>query len=605
MGDNMTDILGAIASPAATTDAKPVASRSGAVAICEAMHASGIEYVFGYSGGGTGPLIHEFATTGMKSMNARTEIAGAWMSYGYNRMKGRAASACLFHCVGILHASAAALAAKTDSTPLVLTYVSLDSSLDLREALQDSSEVFPAMKPLAKFARKLVVTDDAPLAVRQAVLAASTGRPGSSVLDFAFQVLVNNTNCVVEPLTLPEPPGATQGTIDKIMAAVRKAKRPIILAGAGVQHALAAQELADFAEASHIPVISTSWGGRGLLADTHPLYGGVMGSFGWVGANSMAQEADLWIAIGTTFSQMTTGAWNIAKPDNVIQIDIDPNQLGKIFQPSLGVVGDAKVVLGQLTEAVRSLKEPLVDKATAKARRDQVAKGQSEWTEYLSGISKEGGNPINQYHVLKKMSDLMPPGTIVVGDSGGQAYMLYRAFKYSESAPMIVGGRYQSLGAGLSIAVGAKLAAPEKTVVCYHGDGGFYYDAMELSTLSERKIKIIVIIDNNHCLYANRQGMTLWGIQNPWVDTPKDVDFVALAKAQGVEGERVVDAADIGPAIERALASEGSYIIDVWTDPDTRIRRAFRDVIPILTDRKPEQGVERHMSPPLVGSWPN
>jgi acetolactate synthase I/II/III large subunit len=183
--------------------------------------------------------------------------------------------------------------------------------------------------------------------------------------------------------------------------------------------------------------------------------------------------------------------------------------------------------------------------------------------------------------------------------------MLYRAFKYSESAPMIVGGRYQSLGAGLSIAVGAKLAAPEKTVVCYHGDGGFYYDAMELSTLSERKIKIIVIIDNNHCLYANRQGMTLWGIQNPWVDTPKDVDFVALAKAQGVEGERVVDAADIGPAIERALASEGSYIIDVWTDPDTRIRRAFRDVIPILTDRKPEQGVERHMSPPLVGSWPN
>ncbi|PZV38794.1 thiamine pyrophosphate-binding protein [Mesorhizobium kowhaii] len=580
-------------------------SRSGAAAIVEAMHASGIEYVFGYSGGGTGSLIHEIATTGMKNMNARTEIAGAWMSYGFNRIKGRAASACLFHCVGILHASAAALAAKTDSTPLILSYVSLDSALDLREGLQDSTEVFHAMKPLAKYARKLVVADDAPLSIRQAVIAASTGRPGSAVLDFAFQVLVDNTTCAVEPLTLPEPPAASAATIDKIIQAIRKAKRPIILAGAGVQHALGAEQLREFAEAANIPVVSTSWGGRGLLADSHPLYAGVMGSFGWVGANTIAQEADLWITIGTSFSQMTTGAWNLAKPAEIVQIDIDPNQLGKIFQPSLGVVGDAKVVLEQLTDAVAQLNPPLTDEATATARRKDVAQSQQEWREYLGRLSAEGGNPINQYHVLKKMSDILPKGTIVVGDSGGQAYMLYRAFQYSESTPMIVGGRYQSLGAGLSIAAGAKLADPEKTVVCYHGDGGFYYDAMELSTLAERKIKVIVIIDNNHCLYANRQGMTLWGIQNPWVDMPKDVDLVALAKAQGVDGEKVTDAADIGPAIERALAAEGSYIIDVWTDPETRIKRAFRDVIPILTDRKPEQGVERHMSPPLEGSWPN
>ena len=156
-----------------TASITPV-SRTGATAIVEAMHAANIEVVFGYSGGGTGNLIHEIATTGMRNMNARTEIACAWMSYGYNRIKGRAASACLFHCVGILHASPVALAAKTDSTPLVLTYVSLDSALDLREGLQDSTEVFAAMKPLAKYARKLVVSDDAPLSIRQAVISAST-----------------------------------------------------------------------------------------------------------------------------------------------------------------------------------------------------------------------------------------------------------------------------------------------------------------------------------------------------------------------------------------------------------------------------------------------
>jgi len=580
-------------------------SRTGAVAIVQAMHACNIEIVFGYSGGGTGNIIHEIATTGLRNMNARTELAGAWMSYGYNRIRGRAASACLFHCVGILHVSLVALAAKVDSTPLVLTYVSLDSALDLREGLQDSTEVFPALKPLAKYARKLVVADDAPLAIRQAVLHASTGRPGPSIVDFAFQSVIGSTRCTVEPLALPEPPGAAPEVVDRILDAIRSAKRPVILAGGGVQRSGAARELEAFAEAVQVPVVSTSWGGRGLLADDHPLFGGVVGSFGWVAANTLVQEADLWVAVGTTFSQLTTGAWNLAKPTNVIHIDIDPHQLGKIFQPSLGVTADATTVLRQLHTAAKARGSALVTEETAKTRRAQVAEGQREWRKYLEELSKDGGRPINQYHLLKKMSDTLPKGTILVGDSGGQAYMLYRAFRYDESTPMVVGGRYQSLGAGLSIAAGAKLAAPDRTVVCYHGDGGFYYDAMELSTLAEQKIKIIVIIDNNHCLYANRQGMKLWGIQNPWVDLPETTDFVALAKSLGVNGEKVTNADDIVPALKRALASEGSYVIDVWTDPETRIRRAFRDVIPILTDRKPEQGVERHMSPPLEGSWPD
>ena len=168
---------------------------------------------------------------------------------------------------------------------------------------------------------------------------------------------------------------------------------------------------------------------------------------------------------------------------------------------------------------------------------------------------------------------------------------------------MAVGSRYMSLGAGLPVAIGAKLAAPERTVVCYHGDGGFYFDFAELATLSERRIKVIVIIDNNHCLVANRQGMLLWGIQNPWVDLP-DTDFAGLAKALGVPGERVTDPADIGPALQRAIASPTSYLIDVVTDPETRIKRAIKDVIPIITDRKPQQGAAGHWAPPLQGSWP-
>ena len=584
-----------------TSDAPP-ASRSGAEAITEALQACNVEMVFGYPGGGTGALIHQIATSQIANMNGRTELSGAWMSYGYNRIKGRAASACLFHCVGTLHASPVVHAAKVDSTPFFMMDVNLDSSLDFREGLQDSAEVYLALKQLSKYAKKVVTADDLPLAVRQSVISASTGRPGPSVLDLGFQVLGANTSCAAEPLVLPEPPAASESAIDRALKLIAEASNPVLLVGAGVQLAQASAELRAFAEALSIPIVSTSWGGRGAISDDHPLFAGVLGSFGWNSANEIAQKADLWIAVGTTFSQMTTGAWNLEKPQRVIHIDIDPNQLGKIFQPTLGIAAHAKMVLGQLLSRADATGQR---RASDQATIDRIAASKQEWFDYHEELSGQSGTPINQYFVIRKMADAFPAGTIMVGDSGGQAFMLYRSFHYKDVTPMPLGSRYMSLGAGLPVAIGAKLAAPERTVVCYHGDGGFYYDFMELSTLAERKIKVIVVIDNNHCLYANRQGMKLWGIQNPWVDLPETTDFVALAKSLGVEGERVTDPNDLEAALKRAMESEGSYVVDVWTDPETRIRRAIRDVIPILSDRKPEQGADRHISPPLAGSWPN
>ena len=169
---------------------------------------------------------------------------------------------------------------------------------------------------------------------------------------------------------------------------------------------------------------------------------------------------------------------------------------------------------------------------------------------------------------------------------------------------MVLGSRYMSLGASLPAAIGAKLAAPDRTVICFHGDGGFYYNFSELSALAERKLTLIVVVDNNHCLVANRMGMKMWGMENPWVDLPASTDFVGVAKALGVNGETVTDADEIVPAFRRAMESETSYVMDVHTDPETRIKRALKDVIPILSDRMPQQGADRHFAPPLEGAWP-
>ena len=385
--------------------------RGGAEAIAETLHACDIEMVFGYSGGGTGPLVNAIEVGGVRNMNARTELSGAWMSYGYNRIRRRAASACVFHVIGSLHASPVVHGSKVDGTPFFLMAINLDAALDFREGLQHSvDEIYPALKPLAKYCKRVASPEDLPLAVRQAVIAASTGRPGASVLDIPFNALVEQTSCPVETLTLPEPPAASDAALDRVLEMLKQAKRPVIFAGAGVHMANAAAELQEFAELLGLPIASTSWGGRGLLSDDHELFVGVVGSFGWNSANIAVQTSDLWIALGTSFSQMTTGAWNIEKPRNVVHVDIDPNQLGKIFQPTVGITADAKQFLTQLINRVKSRS------LAAPARQElleEISAGKREWHDYHNQISSESGVPINQYYLIR---EIHPAGVPIGAD---------------------------------------------------------------------------------------------------------------------------------------------------------------------------------------------
>ena len=372
--------------------------RTGSDAIVDTLKKSGVDLVIGYSGGGTMMLADSIVKGGLKTMAARTETSAAWLSYGYNRIKRRASSAVVTHVVGVLHTAPVLYAAKSDSTPLLVIDINSSNALDVREGLQDGTEVYSAMKPLTKYIRKMTTAEDMPLAVRQAVTAASTGRPGAAVLDVQFNALIQGTSCKSEPLTLPAPPGAAPQAIAEALGKIKAAKQPVLVVGAGVHLSDGAAELRQLAERLNIPVVCTTWGGRGVLPDTHPLFAGVLGSFGWESANEVVQRADLWLAFGTTFSQVSTGAWTLAKPDEVIHVDIDPQQLGKIFEPSLGIVGDAKVVLQQLIDAVDKEGWTNPDGADGPWVR-MMEKAREEWHAYHKTLGAESGSPINQYYL--------------------------------------------------------------------------------------------------------------------------------------------------------------------------------------------------------------
>lgn len=337
-----------------------------------------------------------------------------------------------------------------------------------------------------------------------------------------------------------------------------------------------------------------------MLPDAHELYIGPSGNFGWKSANEVLQLADFWLTIGTSFSQMSTGSWSLKKPDVVVQVDTNEYELAKIFQPTIAVQSDAKYFLQALIEHAE--RDAQLADLNWSAWAHEALEIKTAFRDEMKTWADASEVPLNQYHVINVLSQELPKGTLVVGDSGGNAFALYRAFEYQETTAQPTGGHYMSLGAGLPVAIGAKLADPSRTVVAYHGDGGLYYDMAELSILTERNIKVIVIIDNNGVLLANRSSMKAWGQDNPWSELPETTDFVVVAKGMGVEGECVRSSDELAPAIQRALAAKGSYLIDVRTTSGLRIRRALANIIPIVGDRTPKMG---HLETVLEGSWPS
>ncbi|HKS47492.1 MAG TPA: thiamine pyrophosphate-binding protein [Amycolatopsis sp.] len=576
--------------------------REGSDAIAEALLASGVEIVFGYTGGAVPQLTRSVISHDIPMYAGRTELTAAWMSAGYNRVKRRAASAVITHHVGALHSTPAIYGSTMDGTPLL--YMSLDNppSMEARDGLQDALEVYPALKQVSKYIKKVTDAADLPVIVRQAVKEASTGKFGASTLVLAQTIMFQETGMKVEPLVLPKPPSPHQEDVEATWELLKAAERPVLYVGAGVHIADASAELREFTELTGIPVVSTSWGGRGLLPDAHELYAGPTGNFGWKAANFIAQQADIWVTVGCSFSQMSTGSWSMKKPDTVVQVDVNQYELAKIFQPTLGIQSDAKFFFARLLATAKTDPDTTSVSAAWAGWRSEVTSVKDVWIEEMNSWFDGTEVPINQYFLIRTLSEQLPDDALVIGDSGGNAFGLYRAFNYKNVTPLATGGHYMSLGVSLPVAIGAKLADPDRTVVSYHGDGGFYYDLMELSSLAEHNLKVIVVIDNNHCLLANRASMRASGIDNPWVDLPQTTDFVRLAKSFGVDGERVESPEQLAGAVQRALASEGSYVLDVHTTPGLRLRRALEQVIPIVGDRTPKVG---HLETVLEGSWPS
>jgi acetolactate synthase I/II/III large subunit len=540
---------------------------TGARLIAETLKGYGVTHVF-YVDAILRKTMVELEDLGIRRVITHSEKAAAYMADGYARVSHRA-GVCMAQSVGAANLASGLQDAYLGLSPVVALTGKKPPLFQERHAYQEIRHG-PLFAPVTKYNADVVTPAQLPYLLRQAFREATSGAPGPAHLDllghsgrplelaeFAAPISIDEAFASYPPFR-PAPDGAA---IERAVRAISAAQRPVIVAGGGVRLSSAAAELLALAEQCSIPM-ATSVNAKGTLLDRHPLCVGVVGSYSARCANQVVAEADLVIYVGSHTGDQVTHNWTVpAIGTPVVQIDIDPSEIGRSYPGAIGVVGDAKVALAQLAAALGSLR---VAETWLGRARELVA----AWRTEIEPLRQSDALPIRPERLCKELSDALPADAVLVADTGYAS--IWTATMVELSSP---GQSYLraagSLGWGFPAALGAKCAAPDRPVICFTGDGGFWYHLSELETASRFGINTVTIINNNgglaqgiddiHSVYGGRSG-------NPGeLYRFKPVSFARIAQEMGCLGIRVEDPGEIGGAIRQALAAGQPAVVEVMT----------------------------------------
>ena len=360
-------------------------------------------------------------------------------------------------------------------------------------------------------------------------------------------------------------PEADPNTVSQAARALAGAERPVIVAGGGVTSSQAQREVVELAEALSIPV-ATSLNAKGTIPDNHPLAVGVVGTYSRWCANRAVYEADLVLFIGSHTGSQVTNEWQIPKPGTpVIQIDIDPSQLGRNYPIQVSLHGDAKATTRRLIEAA----ERGSDRAPWLSRVRSLVR---EWRAEVAPRARAEAVPIIPERLCTEITAFLGEDSVLVSDTGHAG--IWTASMIDLNRPRQAYLRCAgSLGWGLPAAIGAKLAVPDKLVVCFTGDGGFWYHLGEIETAVRYDVPVVIVVNNNSGLIQDRAGDDRAYARVPGTDSSalwrfNTVDLAAVAAAMGAYTVRVEQPGEIQDALQQAAAAGRPAVVDVVTDPE-------------------------------------
>ena len=503
-------------------------SKNGSELLLETLASLGIDTVFGYPGGAVLPLydaIYQF--DGVRHILARHEQGALHEAEGYAKSTGKIGVAIVTSGPGATNAITGIADGMSDSVPMLVFTGQVARSGIGKDAFQEA-DIIGITMPITKYNYQIRDVADIPRIITEAVHIATTGRPGPVVIDLPKDVSEVKTSFYYDPeVTLPSyqptiEPNALQ--VKKILTQLKKAKKPLIVAGGGVNYANAAEELQAFAERYNIPVVSTLLS-LGVMPIEHPLSLGMGGMHGSYASNMALMECDFMINFGCRFADRLTGNPDTFASDAVVaHVDIDPAEIGKVVKTKIPIVGDAKAALQILLEAepVKTRHEDWTDSVLANKAKAPFS-------------YKFDENIIKPQHAIATIGKITKGDAIVVTDVGQHQMWAAQFYPYKNARQLITSGGLGTMGFGIPAAIGAKLANPDKEVILFVGDGGFQMTNQELALLNGYGVPIKVVLMNNHSLGMVRQWQESFYDEHRSESTFDDEpNFQLLAEAYGV-----------------------------------------------------------------------
>ena len=511
--------------------------------------------------------------TDIRRLHVHGEKSAAYMADGYARASGKP-GICGAQVIGALNLAAGLRDAWLAHSPVIAITGGRDPKTKFRKVYQEVDDV-PAFEPVTKFNATVDDVARLPDMIRQAFRVATTGTPGPVHLQFrGNEGQLDAEEADMEPLVEPQfasvPPFRPEPDEASIAAALKilqGAARPVIVAGGGVRASGAAAALVALAEALQIPV-ATSLNGKDSIPGNHPLSVGVCGSYSRESANRVVNAADLVCFIGTETGGMTTHFWAVPKIGTpAIQIDIAPDALGRNYPLAAAVNGDAKVTLAKMLK--------LADRGSAGKRQSWIAEMQNmcgEWrSKYRDALSSDAV-PIRPERLCAELSKHVPDDAIVVVDTGHAGMWMGGMFDLTSPRQSYMRSAGH-LGWAFPAGLGAKCGAPERPVVTFTGDAGFWYHIAEIETAARWGINAVTVVNNNGGGNQSKRGFDrVYGgkqtdkARELW--TFRQSNFARIAEDMGALGIRVEEAKAFPAALAQALAANRPVVIDVVTDID-------------------------------------
>jgi acetolactate synthase-1/2/3 large subunit len=510
----------------------------------------------------------EMEALGIRRILAHSEKAAAYMADGYARAK-RSPGICMSQSVGAANLASGLQDPYLGHSPVIALTGRQDFVAQYRNAYQEvlHDSLFDSV---TKYNIKVDTVEQLPYLFRQAFREATSGSPGPVHIDILglrgqmVEDAESELEVLVEKSFLRYPSKRPEPEIEFVKEAAKfleRANKPVIVAGGGATASSAGPEIVELSEMLSIPV-ATSLAGKEAILENHPLNLGVVGRYSRWCANRIVSEADLVLYIGSSTGDLVTNGWKIPKIGTpVIQIDINPAELGRSYPNVVGLMGDAKVTIQRIKESLKPLK-------SAGKWAQYAQKIVKEWRDEVEPLRTSNAIPIRPERLCKEITEYLPTNGVLVVDTGYSAiwtgtmfYLTHPDQRYIRCAG--------SLGWSFPASLGVKCGLPDRPVVCFTGDGGFWYHFAELETARRNNIKTVTVVNNNSAFRQCLDTINMVYGEKPSnkdeIYKFSDISFARIAEEMGCLGIRVEQPGDISKALKKALAADVPSVVEVIT----------------------------------------